>query len=126
MYAYVAIVIVTHWLLIFPISLFIPCTTVSEHLTLIFGLLAQVASRPSVQTHPAHFIAQHVVPIPLFSLLYCKAILLLLLLLAAMTYCTVKQYYYYYYIYIYIYIQLLATDLQFIFISDFVISNFTK
>ena len=41
---------------------------------LIFGLLAQVASRPSVQTHP-YFIAQYIVPIPLFSLLYCKAIL---------------------------------------------------
>ena len=54
-------------------------------LNLIFGLLAQVASRPSVQTHP-YFIAQYIVSIPLSSLLYCKAILLLLLLLAAMTY----------------------------------------
>ena len=48
-------------------------------LNLIFGLLAQVASRPSVQTHP-YFIAQHVVPVPLSSLLYCKAILLLFII----------------------------------------------
>ena len=92
MYAYVVIVIVTHWLIFLSHSYFTihPMHNCIRTLNLIFGLLAQVASRPSVQTHP-YFIVQYVVPIPLSSLLYCKAILLLLLLLlfyylAAMTY----------------------------------------
>ena len=80
MYAYVVIVIVTHWLLIFPSHSYFTIHlmhTCIRTLNLIFGLLAQVASRPSVQTHP-YFIAQYAVPIPLSNLLYCKAILLLL------------------------------------------------
>ena len=79
MYAYVVIVIVTHWLLIFLSHSYFTIHTMHNcirTLNLIFGLLAQVASTPSVQTHP-YFITQHVVPIPLSSLLYCKAILLL-------------------------------------------------
>ena len=49
-------------------------------LNLIFGLLAQVASRPSVQLNSSLFHCSiRCIPIPLFSLLYYKAILLLLL-----------------------------------------------
>ena len=80
MYAYVVIVIVTHWLLIFLSHSYFtihPMHNCIRTLNLILGLLAQVASRPSVQTHP-YFTAQYVVPTPLSSLLYCKAILLLL------------------------------------------------
>ena len=50
-------------------------------LNLIFGLLAQVASRPSVLLNSSLFHCSiRCIPIPLSSLLYCKAILLLLLL----------------------------------------------
>ena len=56
MYAYVVIVIVTHWLLaILNYFTIHPMHNCIRTLNLIFGLLAQVASRPSVQLNLSLF-----------------------------------------------------------------------